>query len=151
MRLLVQAPDEALAVLKTGKRPTIAAAIGELCRLGAQPNETQLPHGKFKDGFSHFFAKRDIMPTLVSLVQDSDEDAVYIYLECIIDLLYSAYDKNPPPPPTLGDQFVEAGGVEMLRHSGGELLQSENHDIQEVSNAIFHFLVSVEMWPESNF
>lgn len=150
MKWIVQDPVTAFASLKN-RNNVIASAIGELCRLGPQPATTSMPNETFKDGFAHFFAKQDLFPTLISNARLENEDKgidFVIYLEVILDLLYSIYLSSPPPSPNLLEQFVESGGIEFLRMSGeypgSEILTCRYVDVYELGQAIKTLLVSTE-------
>ncbi|KAJ3331272.1 hypothetical protein HDU91_003377, partial [Kappamyces sp. JEL0680] len=150
MKWVVQDPVAALASLRQTGDSMVASAISELVRMGPQPDHIQMPHDTFKDGFSHYFASTDVMKVLVELASRAvDAMDLTIYLECIIDLLYSIYEENPPSP-SLVDQFTECGGIEMLRSSsaypGSHVLHSPNEQVAEVGQAIYHLLSSTDMY-----
>lgn len=156
MKFIIQKPEEALSQLKTGNA-LICAGISELVRLGPQPDTLKLPHDNFKAGFAHYFSTQNLMPVLLknSKVEYDKKGMDFIlYLETILDLLYSYYMPNPPENSFI-DQFVEAGGIEFIstgeEHPGSVVLQSKHTDIFEIGKAIKSTLVSTEAFKRKCF
>jgi hypothetical protein len=157
MKFIIQNPEDALIQLKQGNE-LICAGISELVRLGPQPDNLKLPHEKFQLGFATYFSNLDLMPVLIKNAQDCHQAGKGInfvmYLETILDLLYTFYSPNPPENSFI-NQFVNAGGIEFISsgedYPGSVVLQSKLVDVYELGNAIKSTLVSIDAFKRKCF